>query len=216
MMQKTLLGLKFSGTVLVFATPTLAHATCISRADFADGVMIEYQAPKGIIYNSAIRLDDARQLKTGYSSIRPNSKKLIVEYHRGFFELSSWSASLPSRKTRHTYEPAVEELLPENVGDVIKFKHSWISASGFKTDRNTVMNVVGKRQQTVSNGTYDVLEIISNSKTKLSNGTIATMSSRFAYVAELNFKDGALFFRSPENLTIRKLNSDDYIPKLPN
>ncbi len=206
----------FCSAIMVFAvTPAASASTannCVSTDSFSKGVMIEYQAPKGILFESVISLNANHQLKTTYTSISPGQKKLIVKYHRGLFTLASWSELSPSKKTLHTYEPAIETLTPEKTGDVIRYVQTWITSTGRKTVRDTVMKVIQERQQVVGDCTYKVLGITLNSKIRLPNGQTKFKNSSFDYIPELNFKDSALLFNSPQNITIRHLNSTDFNP----
>ena len=206
-----------SAIMMLAATPAASASTannCISIDSFSKGVMIEYQAPKGILFESAISLNADHQLKTTYTSINPNGKKLIVKSHRGLFTLASWPELSPSRKTLHTYEPAIETLTPEKMGDDFKYVQTWITSTGRKTVRNVIITVVQERQQVVGECTYKVLGITLNSKITLPSGQIKFKNSSFDYVPELNFKDGALLFNSPQNVTIRYMNSKDFVPSV--
>lgn len=206
--------LLYISIVMLVTTATFSNAACLVNQDLSEGIVFEYTAPKGMLYDVLIGAGEGYVLWTGYTSIRPEEEKLLTKSYLGLFTVSSWREKSPQNPTLHSFEPRPEELPTLANGVEFTYQETWEDPGLGVFSAGRTLRVIDEKSVSINDCSYDVLEVEVVSMVELPNGTQSPQFATFLYVPELLRKDGIFGMYDAEKMNIRYSDSEDFVPVL--
>lgn len=197
---------------IIFMIP-FANAECFSLNSLKNGIVVEQFSQKGSIYNIIVEYEKDYIVGTIYNSHRKDRDFTVWKSYRGLFTVKSWKLGHPNRETLHSYDPDYKVIPEVRLGTEFTYQHIWDSLKFGKFTAVHRMKVVDEAIIMINECPYKVKMIETNSMIDTPRYGLVDKFTKYLYFPELHFKSYSININNIDNLVIRKLNKQDFVPK---